>query len=91
MSEAQNVTCTRSCTWGLRREGHRQERDSNGRKLEASALQRKSVFPSKAAVLERFRGRQPFSSFSAEALQLYTEHGFEALPGEFVLRLHWFN
>ena len=84
MLEAHVATCTRSCAWGLRREGHRQGRDSNGRMLEASALKRKPIFPSKAAVLERFRGRQPFSSFTAEALQLYIEHGFETLPGEFM-------
>ncbi len=88
MLEAPVATCTGPCASGLRREGHRQGRDSNGRILQASALKRKATFPSKAAVHERFRGRQPFSSFSAEALQLYIEHGFEALPGECVLRLN---
>ena len=89
MAEAAHLAAhPRPAQRDLHREDERQGGIPVGRILEANALKRKAIFPSKAAVRERFRGRQPFSSFSAEALQLYIEHSFEVLPGEFLRLFH---
>ena len=54
--------------------------------LVAGALKRRSVFPSRKAALETYRGRSAFRTWSDEMLADYVEDGFVDLPtGEVTL------
>jgi pimeloyl-ACP methyl ester carboxylesterase len=49
---------------------------AGGGRLAAAAARRRSAFPSRAAVVEAYRGRELFADWDPRALALYAEHGF---------------
>lgn len=51
-----------------------------------TALRRRAAFPSRAAALESFRGRGPFSRWEPSALRSYVDHGFREVDGAWVLK-----
>lgn len=51
---------------------------TGGNALAEGALRRRRTFPSKAAALENYAGKAPFSTLRADALHAYVRHGFVA-------------
>ncbi|MBS0331562.1 MAG: alpha/beta hydrolase, partial [Proteobacteria bacterium] len=63
-----------------------QARDAPPSPLEAGALRRRATFPSRAAVLEAYRGRGAFRTWSDDQLEDYVAAGFrETADGQVTL------
>lgn len=52
----------------------------NGNPLAVLARKRRPVFASRAAAVENYRSKPPFSAFTPRALECYVEHGFVDRP-----------
>lgn len=68
---------------GNRSDGTRIRDDADGQhgnRMSAQARKRTRVFPSRAAVLERYRRRDPLTSLAPEALEAYVRWGFHDRP-----------